>query len=61
MDPEAGLCGHCRHCQVVEAARSRFYLCRRSFTDAHYRKYPVLPVRACPGHDEGKPAGPRRE
>jgi len=44
MDAEPGLCWRCRHCQVVDTARSRFYLCRRSFTDPRFRKYPVLPV-----------------
>lgn len=55
MDAEPGLCGRCRHCQVVDTARSRFYLCRRSFTDPRFRKYPVLPVRACPGYEPGDP------
>lgn len=58
MDAEPGLCGRCRHCQVVDAARSRFYLCRRSFADARFRKYPVLPVRTCPGHESGDPVMP---
>jgi hypothetical protein len=61
---DAGLCADCRHCQIVETARSRFYLCRRSFDDAQYPKYPVLPVRACPGYEPapgpGAPAGPPR-
>jgi len=55
MDAEPGLCWRCRHCQVVDTARSRFYLCRRSFTDPRFRKYPVLPVRACPGYEPGDP------
>jgi len=53
MDP--GLCGRCRWCRVVETARSRFYLCRRSFDDPAYPKYPRLPVVACAGHEEGRP------
>jgi hypothetical protein len=28
-----------------------FYLCERSRTDPRYRKYPVLPVVACPGYE----------
>lgn len=47
-----GLCGRCRHCQVVETPRSRFYLCRLSFVDPRFRKYPVLPVHVCAGHQE---------
>jgi hypothetical protein len=50
-----GLCGTCRHCQVVETPRSRFFLCRRSFDDARYRKYPVLPVLVCPGYEVARP------
>jgi hypothetical protein len=50
-----GLCGSCRHCHIVETARSTFYLCRRALTDPGYRKYPVLPVRSCPGHEAGTP------
>jgi hypothetical protein len=55
MDAEPGLCGRCRHCQVVDTGRSRFYLCRRSFTDPRFRKYPVLPVWACAGYEPGDP------
>lgn len=59
---DAGLCGHCLHCRLVEtrstplrASRSVFYLCKRSFTDPSYRKYPPLPVRTCQGFEEGRP------
>ena len=45
-----GLCEACRHVQVVTSARgSRFYLCRLSFTDARFAKYPVIPVVRCAG------------
>ncbi len=50
VDP--GLCGRCLHRRLVETGRSVFYLCQRSFTDPSYRKYPPLPVRACPGFEE---------
>lgn len=53
---EPGLCGHCAHCQLVEGARSQFYLCTLAADDARFRKYPPLPVRSCPGHLEGQPA-----
>jgi hypothetical protein len=53
MNP--GLCGHCVHCQVVDGARSRFYLCRLAATDPRFRKYPVIPVMVCSGHVEGVP------
>lgn len=48
-----GLCARCRHVQVVESLRgSRFYLCRRSATDARFPRYPRLPVLACVGYEE---------
>lgn len=54
--PDPGLCGHCQHCRVVDTGRSTFYLCQRALTDPAYRKYPPLPVRACPGFEEtGRP------
>jgi hypothetical protein len=45
-----GLCERCTHVQVVESARgSRFYLCRLSFTDPEFPRYPRLPVIVCRG------------
>ncbi len=46
----AGLCAACRNAQVIESVHgSRFHLCRKSFTDSAYPRYPRLPVRECPG------------
>ena len=46
----AGLCERCVHVQIVTSTRgSRFYLCRLSFTDPHFPRYPPLPVLACAG------------
>ena len=46
-----GLCALCSHAQVVTSARgSTFYLCKLSFEDSRFPKYPVLPVRQCTGH-----------
>ena len=53
MDP--GLCGHCTHCQLIDGARTRFYLCRLAATDPRFARYPALPVRVCEGHLEGTP------
>jgi hypothetical protein len=53
MDP--GLCGHCSHCQLIDGARSRFYLCRLSASDPRFPRYPRLPVLACTGYHEGVP------
>ena len=52
IDP--GLCGDCRHCRVVAARNTRFYLCLVSERDARFPKYPRLPVVAC---DAYRPQG----
>jgi hypothetical protein len=54
VDP--GLCGRCLHARSVQTARSRFFLCQRSFSDPRYQKYPVLPVQSCPGFEPVTPA-----
>jgi hypothetical protein len=46
-----GLCADCRHSRVVKSERSTFYLCERALTDPRFRKYPPLPVLACPGYE----------
>jgi hypothetical protein len=39
------------HAQVVTSARgSTFFLCKLSFVDSRFAKYPVLPVRQCSGY-----------
>ena len=51
-DRRAGLCASCVHARRVTSARgSTFILCARSQTDAHYPKYPPLPVLRCAGHE----------
>jgi hypothetical protein len=46
----AGLCDGCAHVQIVTGARgSRFFLCRLSYTDPRFPRYPRLPVLACDG------------
>lgn len=59
--PDPGLCGDCEHVQRIPSARgSMFYLCRLSFVDSRFARYPVLPVLACsgftpaPAGDEGR-------
>jgi hypothetical protein len=48
--PHPGLCGNCEHVQRVTSARgSTFYLCRLSFVDSRFARYPALPVLACGG------------
>jgi hypothetical protein len=52
VDVNAGLCARCQHARVVESRRGgRFLLCERSRTDPSYRRYPSLPVLACPGFE----------
>ena len=57
-DPErellarVGLCSVCRHARAIRSAKgSEFWLCERSKTDAHFSKYPRLPVRTCAGFE----------
>jgi len=38
---------------VVNRRGSVFYMCSRAKTDPRFRKYPPLPVLACPGWQEG--------
>ena len=48
--PAAGLCDRCAHVQRITSDRgSRFYLCRLSFSDPRFARYPRLPVAACQG------------
>ncbi|WBL35443.1 hypothetical protein O0235_11740 [Tepidiforma flava] len=52
----AGLCAGCAWAQRVVSGRgSVFWLCGRSRVDARFRKYPPLPVLACPGFEPGAP------
>ncbi|MCK9487342.1 MAG: hypothetical protein M0R73_11700 [Dehalococcoidia bacterium] len=45
-----GLCGACRYARRVPSARGSVFLrCGMHDVDARYRKYPPLPVTACPG------------
>ena len=54
----AGLCERCTHVQRVTSAKgSVFYLCRLSFSDRRFARYPPLPVLVCPGHEPADPAG----
>jgi len=50
--PSPGLCGTCVHVQRVTSARgSTFYLCRLSFLDARFPRYPPIPVVTCAGFE----------
>ena len=55
-DPRVGLCAVCAHHRITGNHRgSRFYLCERSKDDPRYRRYPPLPVLACPGFEQAPP------
>jgi hypothetical protein len=48
-----GVCVRCAHAARQTSARGgAFWRCRRADADPAYRRYPVLPVRACPGLEE---------
>ena len=53
LDP--GLCALCRHSRRVEGARTLFWRCARSDTDAAYPRYPALPVLRCAGFEPPAP------
>jgi hypothetical protein len=51
-----GLCAHCRHSRRIESDRgSIFFMCKLSFEDARFAKYPRLPVLACAGYQAEPP------
>jgi hypothetical protein len=53
IDP--GLCKDCRHANPVRSAHDAvYYLCRLSFDDARFPKYPRLPVLFCEGYDRAE-------
>jgi len=54
VPPGAGLCATCRHAAVVVSDRgNRFVRCTLAETDPSYAKYPALPMRRCPGFQDG--------
>jgi hypothetical protein len=58
IDGRTGLCATCAHAQIVRNARgSEFLLCRLSFSDPRFPKYPRLPVIACTGYQPVVSAG----
>ena len=51
-----GLCARCANARRIENKRgSSFWQCEAAARDPRLRRYPQLPVRACPGHREGTP------
>jgi hypothetical protein len=53
-----GLCATCRHADTIASQRgSTFVLCRLSFTDRRFPKYPRLPVTSCAGYARREETG----
>jgi hypothetical protein len=49
--PDPGLCTTCQHARQIESDRgSIFFMCKLSFQDSAYAKYPRLPMRICSGY-----------
>ena len=46
VDATVGLCAACKYRRTIAAARSTFYLCERSFSDARFPRYPGCPCCA---------------
>jgi hypothetical protein len=54
---EAGLCEICTHARPIRSARGgRFLLCGLAAVDPRFRRYPPLPVLACPGFAQRAPS-----
>ena len=47
----AGQCVDCLHLRLLRTGRSRFVRCLLAESDPDYRRYPVLPVLECEGHE----------
>jgi hypothetical protein len=49
--PDLGLCRICCHARRIESDRgSTFLMCKLSFEDSRFTKYPRLPVLICSGY-----------
>jgi hypothetical protein len=44
-----GLCATCEHLRLLASPRSVFVRCGLAERDPRFRRYPALPVVACPG------------
>ena len=56
--PPAGLCSGCVHVRRITNARgSTFYMCRLSFEDPRFPRYPPIPVVSCAGFEPGDSEG----
>jgi hypothetical protein len=54
-DPERGLCAACVHAETITSSKgSEFVLCRLSYSDPRFPRYPRLPVLACSGYEPAR-------
>jgi hypothetical protein len=59
IDARAGLCAGCRHVRIIATdGGSRFYLCRMSYVDPRFPRYPRIPVIACAGYEPATQSDP---
>jgi hypothetical protein len=48
---QVGLCQNCQYARRIESDRgSIFFMCKLSFEDSRFAKYPRLPVLVCSGY-----------
>ena len=56
----AGLCSSCANARLIESDRgSVFIMCKLSFVEPRFAKYPRLPVLACSGYASTGSGAPR--
>jgi hypothetical protein len=60
VDSLIGLCATCVFRREVPGARSTFYMCERSFSDARFARYPRLPVHRCGGYQPQSADSPQK-
>jgi hypothetical protein len=49
LSASPGLCATCEHLRLAASPRSVFVRCGLAERDPRFRRYPALPVVACPG------------
>lgn len=60
LGTDPGLCGRCRHHELLASPRSVFLRCGLAAIDPAFRRYPALPVLSCRGFAAGEPEGAER-
>lgn len=59
--PTAGLCGQCRHLEVLRSRTSTFVRCGRADWDERLTRYPPLPRLACVGFEPDRETPPETD